>query len=76
MHIFADQIKSISLSNMNLRIELSQRAAENEIIEVGTLIIPVNQANNFANAMTNGLKQLEEKIKAQAKKQNSGQEPS
>jgi ABC-type hemin transport system substrate-binding protein len=76
MHIFADQIKSISLSNMNLRVELSQRAAENEIREVGTLIIPVNQANNFANALTNGLKQLEEKIKAQAEKQNSGQEPS
>jgi hypothetical protein len=66
MHIFADQIKSISLSNMNLRIELSQRGAENEIREVATLIIPANQSNNFANALSSGLKQLDEKIKAQA----------
>lgn len=75
MHIFADQIKSISLSNMNLRIELSQRAAENEIREVGTLIIPVNQSNNFANALSSGLKQLEEKIKAQVEeRKNNNQE--
>ncbi|MDZ7664880.1 MAG: hypothetical protein U5K27_06045 [Desulfotignum sp.] len=75
MHIFADQIKSISLSNMNLRIELSQRAAENEIREVGTLIIPVNQSNNFANALSSGLKQLEDKIKAQVEeRKNNNQE--
>lgn len=76
MHIFADQIKSISLSNMNLRIELSQRAAENETREVGTLIIPVNQANNFANALTGGLKQLEERIKSQVEQKNSNPEAS
>lgn len=64
MHIFADQISKMSLSNMNLRIELSQKAAENETVEVGTLIIPVGQANNFVNALSNGLKQMEEQIKA------------
>ncbi len=76
MHIFADQISRISLSNLNLRIELSQRAAENETAEVGTLIIPVGQANNFVNALANGLKQMEEQIKTkteQAKAQQTKQ---
>lgn len=72
MHIFADQISKMSLSNMNLRIELSQKAAENETVDVGTLIIPVSQANNFVNALSNGLKQMEEQIKAKTEQiQNS-----
>lgn len=66
MHIFADQISKVSLSNYNLRIELTQKAAENTTVEVGTLIIPVGQANNFVNGLANSLKQLETQIKQQA----------
>jgi hypothetical protein len=69
MHIFADQINRISLSNFNLRIELAQKTADNQVTEVGTLIIPVGQANNFVNGLANGLKQLDEKVKAQSEKQ-------
>lgn len=64
MHFFADQISRVSLSNNNLRIELSQRAANNESQDVGTLIIPASQANSFVNALVNSLKELEEKLKA------------
>ena len=64
MHVFADQISRVSLSNGNLRIELTQRGAENEQENAGTLIIPANQANNFVNGLANSLKQLDERLKA------------
>lgn len=63
MHIFADQISRVSLAHNNLRIELNQRAANNETQEAGTLIIPASQANYFVNALVNSLKELEEKLK-------------
>jgi len=64
MHVFADQIQSVTLSNGNLRIQLTQRGAENEEMDAGTLIIPASQANNFVNGLANGLKGLDEKLKA------------
>ena len=69
MHIFADQIEKVTLSNGNLRIQLSQRGADNETVEAGTLIIPANQANNFVNGLANSLKGLEEKLKAAREEQ-------
>jgi hypothetical protein len=63
MHIFADQINQVSLSNGNLRITLSQRGPDNITEEVGTLIIPASQANNFMNGLANSLKELGEKVK-------------
>ncbi len=45
MHVFADQIQSVTLSNGNLRIQLTQRGAENEEMDAGILIIPASQAN-------------------------------
>ena len=74
MHIFADQISKMSLSNMNLRIELSQKAAENETVDVGTLIIPVGQANNFVNALASGLKQMEAQIKAKTEQRQNNRQ--
>jgi len=64
MHIFADQISQVSLSNNNLRITLSQRGPDNITVEVGTLIVPASQANNFINGLANSLKELDEKLKA------------
>ncbi len=69
MHIFADQISQVSLSNGNLRITLTQRGPDNETIEAGTLIIPANQANNFVNGLGNSLKELGEKLKAARQEQ-------
>ena len=63
MHLFADSISKISLSNGNLRIELIQRGADDEQVEAGTLIIPANQANNFVNGLARSLKNLDEKLK-------------
>jgi len=63
MHIFADQINQVSLSNGNLRITLSQRGPDNITEEVGALIIPASQANNFMNGLANSLKELGEKVK-------------
>ncbi|MFW6177660.1 MAG: hypothetical protein ACOC43_04755 [Desulfohalobiaceae bacterium] len=65
MHIFADQISQVTLSNGNLRIQLAQRGADNSTIDAGTLIVPASQANNFVNGLANSLKELGEKIKAQ-----------
>jgi len=64
MHVFVDQISQVTLSNGNLRIKLTQRGGENETVDVGTLIIPANQANNFVNALAGSLKNLDEKIRA------------
>lgn len=73
MHVFADQISQVTLSNGNLRIELTQRGGENEQVDVGTLIIPAAQANNFVNGLANSLKELEEKLKAAREEQQSEQ---
>lgn len=64
MHIFADGITKISFSNNNVRFTMVQIGPGNDQNEIGTLIVPVNQAANFVNAMANGLKQLDEQMKA------------
>jgi hypothetical protein len=64
MHIFADQISQITLSNNNIRVTLTQKGSDDSLVEAGTLIIPVNQANNFVNRMANGLMQIDKQIKA------------
>ena len=66
MHIFADGMSKVSFSNHNLRISLFQNTPENTQTEVGTLIIPINQAASFINSMAVGLRQLDEQMKAQA----------
>ena len=63
MHIFADQISQVSLSNGNLRITLSQSGPDNSTVEAGTLIVPANQANNFVNGLAGSLKELGDRIK-------------
>lgn len=65
MHIFADGLTKVSLSNNNLRITLIQNGPDNTQVEAGTLVIPANMAANFANALGNSLKQLDEQAKAQ-----------
>ncbi len=66
MHIFADSFTKMTLSNGNLRITLTQNGPDNQILEVGTLIVPANRAGHFVSSLTNSLKQLDEQIKAQA----------
>lgn len=66
MHIFTDGIKSVGISNNNIRIVLNQNGPENTQNEVATLIVPANQAANLVNAMANGLKQIDEQMKARA----------
>ncbi len=64
MHIFADGLSKISLSNNNLRLTLIQNGPDNIQVEAGILIIPINRAANFLNALSGSLKQLDEQIKA------------
>ncbi len=66
MHIFADGMSQVSFANHNLRISLYQNAPDNTQVQVGTLIIPINQAAGFINSMAVGLRQLDEQMKAQA----------
>jgi len=63
MHLFADGISKMTLSNGNLRIMLTQRGADDSQVEAGTLIIPASQANNFMNGLANSLKELDSKLK-------------
>ncbi len=65
MHIFADGFNQITLANNNLRITLTQNGPDNTVEKIATLILPVNQAAQFANGLTSGLKQLDEQIKKQ-----------
>ena len=69
MHVFADSISKVTLSNGNLRIQLSQRGADESTVEAGTLIIPASQANNFVNGLAGSLKNLDEKLKAAREEQ-------
>ena len=69
MHIFADQINQVSLSNGNLRITLTQRGPDDSTIEAGTLIVPVSQANNFVNGLANSIKELDERVKTAREEQ-------
>jgi hypothetical protein len=72
MHIFADQIGKVALSNGNLRIQLVQRGPDNENIEAGTLILPANQAANVVNGLAGSLKELDERVKAQGQETEGG----
>ena len=72
MHIFADQISKVTLSNGNLRIQLTQRGADDETVDAGKLIIPATQAANIVNGLANSLKQLEEQLKSQAQEGEGG----
>ena len=69
MHVFADGISKVTLSNNNLRIQLTQRGADNETVDAGTLIIPASQASNFLNGLAGSLKNLDEKLKAAREEQ-------
>jgi hypothetical protein len=71
MHIYADQIGKVTLSNGNLRIQLVQRGPDNETLEAGTLILPANQAANIVNGLANSLKNLDEKLK-EARQESEG----
>lgn len=73
MHIFTDGIKSIAMSNNNLRITLAQNGPDNTQVDAGTLVIPINQAPAFVNAMANGLKQIDEQVKARVEAQKEAQ---
>jgi len=53
----------VTFSNGNLRIQLTQRGADDTSIEAGTLIIPSSQVNNFMNGLANSLKELDSKLK-------------
>ena len=66
MHVFVDNLSKVTMSNNNIRVELSQNGPDNTTVNVGTLIIPANQAAGFVNAMANSLKQLDEQMKARA----------
>ncbi|EFI34176.1 hypothetical protein Dthio_PD1524 [Desulfonatronospira thiodismutans ASO3-1] len=72
MHVFADGISKVTLSNNNLRIQLTQRGADESTVEAGTLIIPASQANNFVNGLANSLKELDSKLK-EAREQQTQQ---
>lgn len=72
MHVFADAISKVTLSNGNLRIQLTQRGADDETVDAGTLIIPANQANNFVNGLAGSLKKLDERVKGQGQGTEGG----
>ena len=63
MHVFADGISRVTLSNGSLRIMLTQRGADESTVEAGTLIIPASQASNFVNGLANSLKELDSRLK-------------
>ncbi|EIC23769.1 hypothetical protein [Thiorhodovibrio frisius] len=65
MHLYADGINQVTLSNNNLRIQLVQSGPNETVIESGTLILPASQAAAIVNGLTQTLNQLDEQLKAQ-----------
>ncbi|MFZ2630178.1 MAG: hypothetical protein WA081_00020 [Desulfosalsimonadaceae bacterium] len=74
MHIFADGLSKVTLSNLNLRITLVQNGPDNKQMEAGTLIIPATMANALVNGLANSLKKLDEQIKAQVEAKKNATE--
>lgn len=64
MHVFADGFSTLSFSNNTLRVTLVQNGPNNTSIEVGTLIMPINQAVQFVNGLAGGIQKLDEQLKA------------
>ncbi|EFI33153.1 conserved hypothetical protein [Desulfonatronospira thiodismutans ASO3-1] len=73
MHVFADGISKVTLSNGNLRIMLTQSGADDSTVEAGTMIIPASQASNFLNGLANSLKELESRLKEAREAQQTQQ---
>lgn len=73
MHVFADAISKITLSNGNLRIQLTQRGADESTVDAGTLIIPAAQAANIVNGLANSLNELGERLKEQQPEEKDSQ---
>ncbi len=69
MHVFADGISKVTLSNGNLRILLTQRGADESTVEAGTLIIPASQVSSIMNGLANSLRELDEKLKESREQQ-------
>jgi hypothetical protein len=65
MHLYADSINQITLSNNNLRLHLVQNGPDNTSVEVGTLILPITQVGAIANGLNKTLQQLDEQMKSQ-----------
>lgn len=65
MHIFTDGLTKVTISNNNIRIVLVRNGPDNERIDAGTLVIPVNMAAGFAKQLTRSLETLDEQIKEQ-----------
>lgn len=72
MHIFADGISQVTLSNNNLRIKLTQTGPDNEVVNAGTLILPANQASRIVNSLAGSIQQLDERLKAQSQETEGG----
>jgi len=70
--IYADGIKNVSFANGILRVELYTIRGENEQQDAGTLLLPVNQAHNVANSLSNAVQQLNDRLKkAQQERQGT-----
>lgn len=65
MHIFADSMTKVTLSNNNIRIVLNQNGPDKTQVEAGTLIVPVDQVQGFIAMLADSMKQIEEQVKAQ-----------
>ncbi|WP_338442069.1 hypothetical protein VZH09_02965 [Synechococcus elongatus IITB7] len=73
MHIFADGFTRVSLSGGVVRFTLTQNAGENQVTEVGELLIPAVRAEQFVKGLEASLRKLSEQVKQeqQATQRNS-----
>jgi len=74
MQVFGDVISGATVANGALRLTLAQTKAENETQEVGTIIIPINQATNFVNVINHVLKEYATQVKDQKEKAKAAEE--
>jgi hypothetical protein len=58
MHLYADGFTKVSLSNNNLRVTLVHAGSNDSVTEVGTLILPANQAGAFVSGLAKALQQI------------------
>lgn len=70
--ILIDNISNVSLTNGILRVECTSVGSDGQPKPSGEILIPANQAGAVVQTLANALKEIKDKLDAQAKAGNGG----
>ena len=71
MHLLADDIRNVSLSNGLVRIECTTTGADGQTQVSGELVIPAGQYGTVVKALQNAGQQLQERVQSRESEQET-----